>query len=139
MFDTVPFKKREKRRAIAGFTLIEVLVTLTIVTVALTAIGALIGVNARSTRVLGEHTALLSIARAVENGLPDSSQNLTDTLSGEIDSYRWQVDFRPLAGIRPPANQPVAWLPQKTSITVTAPNGARFQIETVRLWRSAAR
>jgi len=59
------------RRAARGFTLIEVLVALSVVTVALGAIGSLIAVTVRGARSMPARLALVETARAVVTGLPD--------------------------------------------------------------------
>lgn len=136
MSSTAPFERRD---AAAGFTLIEVLVALAVVAVCIASIGSLVAVNVRSTRALDRHLPLVSIARAIETGLPDRAQEDGGRLSGEIAGRRWQVDYLPFSGANMDARRATPWIPQTVVITVTDPAGAKFQLDTIRLRRRPER
>jgi general secretion pathway protein I len=123
----------EPRPSTAGFTLIEVLVALAILSVSLMSIGSLVATNVRGTRKLAEHLPLISIARAVEAGLPNGAKNETGARSGEIAGHSWHIDFLPFSGGDIAMRRSSPWIPQRVVITVMAPSGARFQVETIRL------
>ena len=78
-----------------GFTLIEVLVALSVVAISLAAIGSLIAVTMRGARSVGGHLALTETARAIVTGLPDRDQLVPGNFSGEIAGHRWRVDVLP--------------------------------------------
>src|SRR5262249_54979947 len=75
-----------------GFTLIEVLVALSVVAISLAAIGSLIAVTTRGARAVGLHLTLVETARSIITGLPDRDQLELGNLSGESASHRWRVD-----------------------------------------------
>lgn len=129
-----PFKSDH---ATAGFTLIEVLVALAILGVALMSIGSLVAVNAHGTRALEQHLNLVSIARAIEAGLPDASTSESGPLTGSIEGHRWRVDFHPFTGGLIPKRPSSPWVPETVAITVTAPTGATFRLDTIRLRRGS--
>src|ERR1041385_6680056 len=86
------FRPNGSRRAIAGFTLIEVLVALAVVAVSLAAIGSLIAVTTRGARAVGLHLTLVETARSIVTGLPDRDQLVPGNFSGEAAGHRWRVD-----------------------------------------------
>jgi general secretion pathway protein I len=116
-----------------GFTLIEVLVALTVVAVSLSAIGSLIAVTVRGARSVGAHLALIETARGIVTGLPDRNDLAPGSLSGEAAGYRWRVDVLPFYAdfVEPDA----AWLPQTIVVRVQSPTGKVLQLSTVRLRR----
>lgn len=117
----------------AGFTLIEVLVALAILAVSVMSIGALVAVNMRSARALEQHLALVSVARAVENGLPDSLP--AGPLTGTLDGHPWRADIAPFAGVAARDG----WLAQAVAITVSSSGGARFRLDSVHVQRRSER
>ena len=122
----------------AGFTLLEVLVALAVLAVSVTSIASLIAANMRSTRALDAHLALISAARAIEAGLPGPAQAVSSPLIGRIDGYTWRVDYQPFFGGGVPVRRSAPSVPQTVTITVVAPTGARFQLETIQLRRRSA-
>ncbi len=124
-------------RAAAGFTLIEVVVTLAVIAAILLSVGSLVSVAVRGTHALDDHLVLVETARAVEAGLPDRDTLKVGTLSGERDGQRWRVDVQPFAGgLDAQANTP--WVPLTAAITVQTPGGTSLRITTVRLGRRPA-
>ncbi len=117
----------------AGFTLIEILVTLAVAAFCLAAIGSLMSGNLRGSSRIEQHIALVETVRAVETGLPDRASLVAGTLSGDMHGLAWAVDIAPLAveAINPRAAK--IWAPQVIAVTVQAPSGAVAQIETIRL------
>jgi general secretion pathway protein I len=121
----------------AGFTIIEALVALAIVSSALAAIGGLIAVSVRGTRALEQHLALIETARAVESALPKRDQITLGDFSGVLAGHPWRVDVLPFSGGGIDSELPSPWVPQTVLVTVRSPTGAAFQLATVRLHRRA--
>lgn len=124
----------EPARGSAGFTLIEVVVTLAVIAAILLSVGSLVSVAVRGTHALDDHLVLVETARAIEAGLPDRDNLSVGTLSGERDGQLWRVDVQPFPGALN-AQAKTAWVPMTASITVQTPDGTRFSVTTVRLGR----
>jgi len=124
-------------KAEAGFTIVEALVALALVTTVLAAIGSLVSSSFRGVRSLEQHNALIATLRDISLSLPRRA-DIAGPLNGESFGYRWRVDSKPYLpeGIAPPKNSP--WLPFMMRIRVQSPSGAIFDIDTIRL-QSAVR
>ena len=122
-------------RAEAGFTLIEVLVALAVVTVSLVAIGSLIATTIRGMRAIDSRLSLIETARAVETALPDRNQLTTGNATGEIGNHRWRIDVAPFLAGDAASQQANPWIPQSVIIQVRSPGGSILQIDTVRVRR----
>ena len=122
-----------RTRGTEGFTLIEVLVALSVVAVTLSAIGSLVAVTIRGARSVGGHLALVETARSIMTGLPDRGALAPGSFSGEAAGHRWRVDVLPFYAdfVDPEA----AWLPQTVVVRVQSPAGRILQLNTVRLRR----
>lgn len=126
---------RSELRHDAGFTLIEVLVALSILAIMLAAIGSVMAMNVRGTRALDQRLALIETARAIETGLPSPAELVLGSSSGERAGHRWRVDVLPF---RMPDAGPQAsalWTPARVVLRVQGPSGSILQVETVRLRR----
>jgi general secretion pathway protein I len=124
-----------RRQAVAGFTLIEVLVALSVVAVSLASIGSLIATTVRGTRSLDTHLTQVETARAISTALPDRGQLKSGNLSGEVAGHRWRIDVLPFVAANIDPRQPTPWVPQTIVIRVQSPAGPIMQINTVRLRR----
>ena len=123
-----------RKRAAAGFTLIEVLVALAVVSISLAAIGSLIAVTTRGARAIGLHLTLVETARMIATGLPDRNQLLPGNFSGEAAGHRWRVDVLPFyADFVDPRK--TDWIPQTVVVRVQSPTGPILQVNTVKLRR----
>jgi general secretion pathway protein I len=127
----------ERDRAVAGFTLIEVVVALALLAVALTAIGSLTAATIRGTRSIDQHLSLAETARAIEAALPGRDDLKPGTSSGETAGYRWRIDVLPFTSSFVDPRLPTPWAPWTVVITVQAPGGPVLQINTVRLQKRA--
>jgi general secretion pathway protein I len=129
--------KTRSRRATAGFTLIEVLVALSVVAVALAAIGSLIAVTVRGARAVPARLSLIETARAVMTGLPDRDALTIGSFSGDLAGHHWRVDVLPFLGNLIDPQQPNAWTPLTVIVRVQSPSGQIVQLNTVRVQRKA--
>jgi general secretion pathway protein I len=127
--------KAERRKAARGFTLIEVLVALSVVAVALAALGSLIAVTVRGARAIPARLSLIETARAVVTGLPDRDALTVGNFSGELAGHRWRVDVLPFLGNLTDPTQPNVWTPLTVIVRVQSPNGQIVQLNTVRIQR----
>jgi general secretion pathway protein I len=127
-----PSAARKPCRGSEGFTLIEVLVALVIVTVSLAALGSLMASNRRVAASLETHLSLVETARGIETALPDRSA-LVGNMAGESGDYRWGVFVRPFVSNLVDPNIPTPWIPQTVVIRVQSPQGVSLQVNTVRL------
>src|ERR1043166_6427219 len=129
--------KAERRKAARGFTLIEVLVALSVVAVALAAIGSLVAVTVRGARAVPSRVALLETARAVMTGLPDRDALAVGSFSGELAGHRWRVDVLPFLGNLVDPQQPNVWTPLTVIVRGQSPSGQIVQLNSVRVQRKA--
>ncbi len=138
MFRSTSFSAPQRRSAIEGFTLIEVLVALSIVAVSLAAIGSLIAVTVRGARSMPARLALVETARAIMTGLPDRDELTIGNFSGELADHRWRVDVLPFFADFIDPQKPGVWTPQTVVVRVQSPDGRIVQINTVRIRRASA-
>jgi len=122
------------KHGVAGFTLIEVLIALAIVSISLAAIGSLMASTVRAMRTIDQRFALVETARAVEAGLPDRNE-LGAALSGDLAGHRWRVDVSAFIANFVDPRLPSPWVPQNVVIRVQSPGGAILQVNTIRLRR----
>jgi general secretion pathway protein I len=125
---------RTGKHGVAGFTLIEVLIALAIVSISLASIGSLMASTVRGMRTIDQRFALMETARAIETGLPDRDE-LAGGLSGDLAGHRWRVDVAPFVANFVDPRLPSPWVPQSVIIRVQSPGGAILQVNTVRLRR----
>jgi general secretion pathway protein I len=129
------FRRNGSRRRTRGFTLIEVLVALSVVAISLAAIGSLIAVTTRGARAIGLHLTLIETARSIVTGLPDRDQFAPGNFSGESAGHRWRVDVMPFYADFIDPRDPTVWMPQTVVVRVQSPGGKVLQVNTVRLRR----
>jgi general secretion pathway protein I len=121
-------------RSEAGFTIIEVLIALALVSVSLVAIGSLMATNVRGVRSLEQHVSLMQTTRTVMTAaIPSHVELRPGTSSGQTDDYRWTIDVTPLGGGWTVPDADVPWTPELVRVRVKSPTGAVSDIRTVRL------
>jgi general secretion pathway protein I len=125
---------RRRKHGIAGFTLIEVVIALGIVSISLAAIGSLMATTVRAMRSIDQRLALVETARAIETGLPDRGE-LAGGLAGNLAGHRWRIDVAPFVADFVDPRLPSPWVPQTVVISVQGPGGAILRVDTVRLRR----
>ena len=118
----------------AGFTILEVLVALTLIAVAMVAIGSVMATNARGVRSLEQHVALMQTTRSVmTGGIPARAELQPGISSGQTGDYHWTVEVAPLGGGWTLKDADVPWIPELVRVRVKSPTGAVSDIRTVRL------
>jgi general secretion pathway protein I len=128
-----------RRRNAAGFTLIEVLVALSVVAVALAAIGSTIATTVRGAHSLDVHLMLVETTRMIATALPDRADLKPGNFSGELAGHRWRVDVMPFTFANVDPRLPTPWIPQTVIIRIASPSGPILQFNTVRLRRRESR
>jgi general secretion pathway protein I len=120
----------------AGFTIIEVLIALTVVAVSIVAIGSVMSTNVRGVRLLEQHVTLMQAARSVMTAeIPPRAELGLGVLSGQANDYRWKIDVGPLGEDWSVPGADVTWIPALVRIQVRSPSGAVSDLQTVRLMR----
>lgn len=146
---------RPERAAQAGFTLLEVLVALTLLAAAMAAIGSLSSVGRRANRSEIERVELAQVARRLLAEMTE--REFAGGSAGESEGYAWRIDVEPMAAPPPPkvapaaqapqsspfgqaaapAQRQVVWIPYRIILNLRGPTGATTRIVTVRLGRAA--
>lgn len=119
-----------------GFTIIEVLIALSIVTTVLASIGALIATNVRATQSIESHLTRLETARAIMTALPDRSELARGDMVGETDNHQWRLNVSPMPTDPSRQQNRTPWQPMAVVVTVRSRTGGAIQLSTVRLQRS---
>jgi general secretion pathway protein I len=123
-------------RSAAGFTIIEALIALAVVTICIVAISSLMGSTARGVRQLESHVSLVQAANNVlVLDLPRRAEAGNVELTGQSMDHHWRMQIEPVFdGIEAPTADAL-WLPQRVKLRVQAPSGASLDLETIRLFR----
>ncbi len=121
----------------AGFTLIEALIALVLVSVLLTSIGSLVATNIRSTRHLEEHVALMEVTRLIASSLPREGESLPASMTGQLAGFAWQARALPFR--QGPILSASPFIPKLIELRVRSPSGASVSLQTVRLQSSSGR
>lgn len=124
-----------RHKADAGFTLIEVLVALSVIAVVLPAIGAVIATSVRASRGTEDRLVLAGIAETLLSGLSDRGTIQPGTRTGELSGHRWRIDISPMPLPPTPDGSGAAsnWSPFAVAIRVESRGGYRVRVDTVRL------
>jgi prepilin-type N-terminal cleavage/methylation domain-containing protein len=125
-------ERNSVRQSERGFTLIEGLVALAVVSAALGALAELNEQSRRATLAAERRSALAEAARMIEVGLPSRAQLGGGSRSGVVDGYRWRLQTAAA-----PATAGTPWGPRRLSLQVQGPGGETLQIETIRLQPTA--
>lgn len=129
-------KKTDARRA--GFTLVESLVALTIVSISLAALGALSASSFRTGLYVERHVADINAAQMIMTGLPARDALVDGSLKGELADHNWRLDIAPFTDAIVDPNLPTQWEPQRLALRVESANGAILRFDTIRLRKKPA-
>jgi general secretion pathway protein I len=132
-------------RGSAGFTLIEVLVAISVLAVVLGAIGAVVGNTVRTIHSVDRRLPLLETAQSLIAALPARDALQPGTQSGTSGEFRWRIDAVLLNGNVPDnaaaalstaatgAPPKVNWMPLAITVRVQGGEGPPVRLDTVRL------
>jgi general secretion pathway protein I len=129
---------RPSRAPEAGFTLVEALAALAVLTMGLAAIGSLTNAGVRSSLRAERHLAQVSAARAVLSELPARNVLPFGRLTGTLDGHAWRVDATAIATTAEPQRS-AEWVPQGIALLVRSPSGSVVEVDTIRLRRTPTR
>lgn len=129
------FPSTRSNETAAGFTLIEALVALAVVSADIAAIGSLLFSSSRSDVNAERHIALIATAQKILAGLPERNELADGQLDGLLDNHQWRVEAGPFVSA---SGAPAAgWEPQSIAVRVRSPGGGVVDLETVRLRKRA--
>ena len=114
----------------AGFTIIEVLIALALVSILLASIGSVVATNVQSSRHLEQHVALIETARLIASGIPRAGEPLPSNMTGQVSAFAWQMRTSPFHGEIVPGS---GFIPILVELRVRSPSGAVLSLQTVRL------
>src|ERR1700722_5965507 len=132
-------------RGSSGFTLIEVLVTISVLAVVLGAIGAVVGNTVRTIRSVDRRLPLLETAQSLIASLPARDALQPGTQSGTSGEFQWRIDAvllnrtvpdnaaAALSTAAPGAPPKVNWTPLAITMRAQGSAGAPVRLDTVRL------
>lgn len=122
----------------AGFTLLEALIALAVVTIVIQAIGWVAASNARGARQLESHVALVQAANDILwLELPVRTAPINSVLSGRTMDHEWRMEIQPLAEMAARSDAPasnVDWVPATVRLQVLSPSGSMVSLQTARLF-----
>jgi general secretion pathway protein I len=121
-----------ERNREAGFTIIEALIALALVSILLASIGSLVATNVQSSRHLEQHVALIETARLIASGIPRAGEPFPPNMTGQVSGFAWQMRTLPFHGensIVPGAG----FIPTLVELRVRSPSGAVLSLQTIRL------
>jgi general secretion pathway protein I len=122
----------------AGFTLVEALAALTVMAIAMTAIGALANSSMHASLYVGRHLAEIETAHKIMAGMPSRKDLASESLTGILDNHQWRIDSAPFVNALVQPGAPVVWEPRRLALRVWSPSGAVVEIDTIRLKKRAA-
>jgi general secretion pathway protein I len=117
-----------------GFTIIEALIALALVSGALTAIGSMFATTTLGVRSLEQHMSLVQMARTAVSEVPLNNSLSPRQPTGEREGFRWRIDASSFSteGLQTPESN---WVPIKLNVEVRSRAGMIFNVETIRLRR----
>ena len=124
-------KSKSRSEGERGFTLIEALVALAIITAVLPSIAMVIGTTVRGTRAIDQKLVLSGTAEPLLAQLPARNLLTPGTQSGELAGHRWRIDVAPLNAAADTAQ--ARFVPLAVNMRMQAPGGSAIQVTTVRL------
>ena len=126
---------RPDRCGRAGFTIVEVLAALAVLSTSLAAIGGLIATSSKGVRSVEQRVSLLQASRIITTGLPKRDEIAFGELDGEIGGYAWRLNVTPFFTDLANQASPGSWVPHMVAVSIRAPSGGSIRINTIRLVR----
>ena len=120
-------------RGSSGFTLIEVLVAISVLAIVLGAIGAVVGNTVRTIRSVDRRLPLLETAQSLIASLPARDALQPGTQSGTSGEFRWRIDAVLLNRNVPDDAKAGKWMPLAITVRVQGSEGPPMRLDTVRL------
>src|ERR1700732_2146617 len=120
-------------RGSAGFTLIEVLVAISVLAVVLGAIGAVVGNTVKPPRSVDRRLPLLETAQSLIASLPTRDALQPGTQSGTSGEFHWRIDAVLLNRNVPDDAKAAKWMPLAITVRVQGSEGPPVRLDTVRL------
>ena len=117
----------------AGFTLIEVLVAISVLAVVLGAIGGVVGNTVRTIHSVDQRLPLLETAQSLIASLPTRDALQPGTQSGTSGEFRWRIDAVLLNRNVPDDAKAAKWMPLAITVRVQGSEGPPLRLDTVRL------
>jgi len=131
-------RHHEEMSARAGFTLIEVLVALAVISISLPVVGSLLATNIKGTLTVENRSRLLAAYRTLEASTFDRTSLSPGRRTGEVDAIAWSMEVSPLGEDETGPRGNGTWVPRAIVTTLRAPSGETLRIETIRLGRAGA-
>jgi general secretion pathway protein I len=125
--------RRKKNRSPRGFTIIEALIALALVSSVITVIGSVVATTALGVRSLEQHLSSVQIARGVVAGLPLNNTLVLKNISGETEGYHWQIKPSSFLAVSQKQEARSSLVPIKLDVEVRSPRGTVIHLETIRL------
>ena len=125
--------QRRKSRSHRGFTIIEALIALALVSSTITVIGAVFATTALGVRSLEQRLILVQIARRVLADLPLNNSLALGTIFGETEGYHWQIQPSSFLAVSQEGAARSSLVPIKLDVEVYSTRGAKVHLETIRL------
>ena len=132
----LPVTGREARLD-AGFTLIEALAALAVMSAGLAAIGALSNSSLRTTLYTERRVAEIENLRTIVAGMPGRNALPFGRMSGSLNGYEWRINAS--RALTTPERNATTWVPQSIALVVRSPSGALVEVDTIRLRKAPAK
>lgn len=120
-----------------GFTMVEVLVAFTVLATLTLAVQRGLAASVSATAKTELRLSAELIAQTLITAPLGTDASALESRSGTIDGYAWQIRFEtlklPVAASNVNDGKPPRWMPIRMVIAVAARNGAKIEIETIRL------
>jgi|GEM_PF-5156828 len=125
-------------RANAGFSLIEVLVTLAIIGLAISVIGPMLRDNSFRAAEAGDRLKLINAASNLLQALPERTDLHAGATRGSLGTIEWTLQAQPLASGET-VSQPTPWSAYQIKLVLKAPSGLTETFQTIRLAREPSK
>jgi general secretion pathway protein I len=129
-------RRRLVRRAARGFTLLEALIAIVILTLSLSALMQSHSTGVRGLGVLDDHLQARLLAQSVMAEWAGDRALRPGTVEGSYGKFAWQLSLAPLDDAPQPGARASPWTLHRLTLVVSWPRGRQIEIETVRMGRT---